>query len=169
MWLRSTTRLGRGLLGHRLAQAGFDRVEVVGDLAELHDVPAVALEALRDVVAVRELGRAVDRDVVVVVDVHEPAEAEVAGERRGLVADALLEVSRRWQIANTWWSQTSAPNRARRFASASAMPTPFAKPWPSGPVVTSTPAVWPYSGWPGRARAPLPELRGGRRARGRSR
>ncbi len=33
--------------------------------------------------------------------------------------------------------------------SAIAMPTAFAKPWPSGPVVVSTPAVWPYSGWPG--------------------
>ena len=29
------------------------------------------------------------------------------------------------------------------------MPTPLATPCPSGPVVTSTPAVWPYSGWPG--------------------
>ena len=29
------------------------------------------------------------------------------------------------------------------------MPTALARPWPSGPVVISTPAVWPYSGWPG--------------------
>ena len=29
------------------------------------------------------------------------------------------------------------------------MPTALAKPWPSGPVVTSTPAVWLASGWPG--------------------
>ena len=79
--------------GDALAQATFERVEIVGRLAELHDVPAVRLEALRDVVAVRELRRAVDRDVVVVVDVDEPAEAEVAGERRGLVADALFEVA----------------------------------------------------------------------------
>ena len=40
-----------------------------------------------------ELGRAVDGDVVVVVDVDEAAEPEVAGERRGLVAHALLEVA----------------------------------------------------------------------------
>ena len=45
----------------------------------------------------------------------------------------------------------------------------FAKPWPSGPVVASTPGVRPCSGWPGRARAPLAELPSGRRARGRSR
>jgi hypothetical protein len=29
------------------------------------------------------------------------------------------------------------------------MPTALARPWPSGPVVISTPAVWPCSGWPG--------------------
>ena len=38
-----------------------------------------------------------------------------------------------------------------------AMPTALAKPWPSGPVVASTPGVRPYSGWPGRARAELAE------------
>ena len=30
-----------------------------------------------------------------------------------------------------------------------AMPTAVEMPWPSGPVVHSTPGVWPYSGWPG--------------------
>ena len=34
------------------------------------------------------------------------------------------------------------------------MPTALATPWPSGPVVTSTPAVWWSSGWPGVLRAP---------------
>ena len=29
------------------------------------------------------------------------------------------------------------------------MPTAVARPWPSGPVVVSTPGVRPYSGWPG--------------------
>src|SRR4051795_1208008 len=29
------------------------------------------------------------------------------------------------------------------------MPTALPMPWPSGPVVVSTPAVWPYSGCPG--------------------
>ena len=32
--------------------------------------------------------------------------------------------------------------------SASAKPTLLASPWPSGPVVVSMPAAWPYSGWP---------------------
>ena len=38
-----------------------------------------------------------------------------------------------------------------------AMPTALAKPWPSGPVVTSTPAVWCDLGVAGRARLPLAE------------
>ena len=38
------------------------------------------------------------------------------------------------------------------------MPTPLPTPWPSGPVVTSTPAVRWTSGCPGVSAAPLPEL-----------
>ena len=90
---RRTSSVGPVLLGDALAQPGLERVEVVRDLAELHDVPAVRLEPLRDVVAVGELGRSVDRDVVVVVDEHDAAELQVPGERRGFVADALHEVA----------------------------------------------------------------------------
>src|SRR5439155_1442618 len=39
-----------------------------------------------------------------------------------------------------------------RCASASAMPTAFPTPWPSGPVVASTPGVSPCSEWPGERR-----------------
>ncbi len=45
------------LLRDARAQPGFERVEVVRNFTELHDVPAVRVEALRDVVAVGELGR----------------------------------------------------------------------------------------------------------------
>ena len=44
-------------------------------------------------------------------------------------------------MTNVWWSINSEPKRARRLLSAIAMPTALAKPCPSGPVVTSTPAV----------------------------
>ena len=37
------------------------------------------------------------------------------------------------------------------------MPTALAMPWPSGPVVVSMPAAWPYSGWPAVLRAELAE------------
>ncbi len=55
-------------------------VEVVGGLTEVFDGPAVGGEAAGDVVRVGELGRAVDGDVVVVVDVDEVPESEMAGE-----------------------------------------------------------------------------------------
>ena len=56
------------------------------------------------------------------------------------------------QMTNTRWSTTVWPGRlnsAPRRRSAIAMPTALATPWPSGPVVASTPGVRPYSGWPG--------------------
>ena len=110
---RSTTSVGRVVLGHAGAQARFERVEIVRDLAELHDVPAVRLEALRDVVAVGELGRAVDRDVVVVVDEHQAAELQVTGERRGLVADALHEVAVAADAEDVVVAQLGAEARAQ--------------------------------------------------------
>ena len=83
------------LVGDRLGgeERRLERVAVVGHLAEVHDVPAVGLEAHADVVAVGERGVAVDRDVVVVVDADQVAEPLVAGERGGLVADALHEAA----------------------------------------------------------------------------
>ena len=38
------------------------------------------------------------------------------------------------------------------------MPTALARPWPSGPVVVSTPGVTPTSGWPGRLAVQLAEV-----------
>ena len=49
------------------------------------------------------------------------------------------------------------------------MPTALARPWPSGPVVVSTPGVTPTSGWPGRLRMQLAEVLAARRSAGRSR
>ncbi len=55
----------------------------------------------------------------------------------------------------TWWSKGLLPAGASGSSSprsrrpAMAMPTAEASPWPSGPVVISTPRVWRYSGWPG--------------------
>ncbi len=51
-------------------------------------------------------------------------------------------------ITQVRWSTRSSPKRAFRWRSAIAMPTALPKPWPSGPVVVSMPAAWPYSGWP---------------------
>ena len=56
-------------------------------------MPAIGAEAGCSVVAQRQIGLAIDRDVIVVVDHHELAEAEVPSERRRLVTDALREAS----------------------------------------------------------------------------
>ena len=59
-----------------------------------------------------------------------------------------------------WWSKGESPSAAlgssmpRSRRAAIAMPTALPMPWPSGPVVVSTPAVWPNSGWPGVFDAP---------------
>jgi hypothetical protein len=75
------------------AQRRLERVEVVGDLAQVVDPPAVRLEAPGGVVGVGQLGLAVDGDVVVVVDGDEAVEPLVAGEGGRLVADALHHVA----------------------------------------------------------------------------
>ena len=62
-------------------------------LAEVLDVPAVGLVARADVLGERQRRVALDRDVVVVVEADQPAEAEVAGDRRRLRRDPLLEVA----------------------------------------------------------------------------
>ena len=56
-------------------------------------MPAVPLVALADVLGERELGVALDRDVVLVVERDQPAETEVPGKRGRLAGDSLLEVS----------------------------------------------------------------------------
>ena len=56
-------------------------------------MPAVGVEALGHVVVVGQLGRTVDGDVVVVVDVDEPPQPQMAGERCRLVADPLHQVA----------------------------------------------------------------------------
>ena len=162
MWLRSTTSVGRSASAMPGAQTGFERVEVVGDLAQLQHVPAVALEPLRDVVGVRELGGAVDRDVVVVVDVDEPTEAEVPGERRRFVAHALLEVAVAADT-NMWWSvDLGAEPRAEvglGETDADAVGEALAE-RPGGDLDAGG---VPVLGVTGGARAPLAEVRGGRR------
>ena len=124
------------------------------------DVPAVGLVARGDVLAERDVGVVLDRDLVVVVDQREVAELLVAGERGGLAADALLEVAvaarwrRRGGRRGSRPAAASGSSRPRSRRAAIAMPTALPTPWPSGPVVVSTPAVWPYSGVAGGHAAP---------------
>ena len=66
---------------------------MVGNFAQVLDVPSVRLEAGGHVVAVGERGVAVDGDVVVVVHTDQVAQVLVASERRRLVADAFHEAA----------------------------------------------------------------------------
>ena len=73
MWLSTMIRVGRVGLALELLEGAGEQGEVVG-VADPGDVPAVAHEAGGDVVGVGEVGFAVDRDVVVVVDPAEVVE-----------------------------------------------------------------------------------------------
>ena len=81
------------LHGHRPPDAGLDRIKILTDLTELLDVPAVRTEPGRCVVGQRDLGLAVDGDVVVVVAEHDLAETQMTGERCRLVADAFGQIT----------------------------------------------------------------------------
>ena len=67
-------------LGDRRARGLLEDVEVVRPVADVDDVPAVGGEALGGVVAQREFGRAVDGDVVVVVEDGQTIESESPGQ-----------------------------------------------------------------------------------------
>ena len=81
---RRLVRHGLGRLD-RLA----DRVEVGVAVGDVLRVPAERVKARRDVLGERDVGVAVDGDLVVVVEDDELAEAPVAGEGGGLGGDAL--------------------------------------------------------------------------------
>ena len=81
----------------------------------------------------------------------------MAGERGRLVADAFHQAAVAGEDVGVVVDDAGAEARLAARRSASAMPTALASPCPSGPVVVSTPGVWPYSGWPGVARAELAE------------
>ena len=78
-------------VGNRGAQGVVDRGHVVA--IDLRHLPAVRGKARRDVFGERDLGRAVDADVVVVVEDDEAPQAEVAGERGGLRGDAFHQAA----------------------------------------------------------------------------
>ena len=82
-------------------EQGVDVLGVVGGAGrvvraapvDVDDVPAVGLVALGDVLAERDVGVVLDRDLVGVVDDGEVAELLVAGERGGLGRNALHQVA----------------------------------------------------------------------------
>ena len=99
----------------------------------------------------------------------------MAGQRGRLVADALLDVAVGGEHVDVVVERARRPaaasgsNRPRSRRAAMAMPTALPMPWPSGPVVVSTPGVWPCSGWPGVRLPQVPVAPRGRPGSARSR
>ena len=83
---------GRAVSTRAASIAARSAVEIVAVVDPLH-VPAVGGEARHHVLAEGERGRSVDRDLVVVVEHVERAEAEMSGERGGFGGDALHQVA----------------------------------------------------------------------------
>ena len=137
-------KLGAAGLGLRRLERLAQRGDVLG-VSDVLDVPAVGGVARGDVLAEGHVGVALDRDVVVVIEHDEVAELLVAGEAAGLRRDALLHVAVGDEHQMVW-SKTLSPGlasgsyRPRSRRAAMAMPTAVAMPWPSGPVVVSTPS-----------------------------
>ena len=73
-------------------EGALEQPEVVR-VADSQNLPSVAHEPGGDVVVVGDLGRAVDRDVVVVVEPAQVVEPLMAGERCRFVRDALHQVA----------------------------------------------------------------------------
>ena len=73
-------------------QRVFDALHVVG-VAHAQHIPAIGEEPGRDVLRERQVGAAFDGDAVVVPDPAEAIQAQVAGERRSLGADALHQAA----------------------------------------------------------------------------
>jgi hypothetical protein len=92
MWVRDDQARAVDLLLCGLV-GGSELVEVV-DVVDVLDVPPVGLEPLALVLRrERERRRAVDRDAVVVVEIGQLAEAEMAGDRRGLACHSFHQVA----------------------------------------------------------------------------
>ena len=106
------------------------------------------------------VGRAVDRDVVVVVEYDQLAQPEVAGERAGLGGDALHQVAVAGDHVGVVVDDVAAgpvEARARGSRSASAIPDGRSRsPAPAARSSSRRRGVL-ASGWPGRLRAPLAE------------
>ena len=90
---------------------------------------------------------AIDGNAIVVPQHDQMVELEVTGQRDGFLGNAFHEAAVARQhigfvvdeiIAETCGQMALGDGEADRVG----------KPWPSGPVVVSMPAAWPYSGWP---------------------
>ena len=159
MWLCTRISVGRSCSALKVCNARATASEVVG-VGDGGDVPAVGQEAGRHVLGEGDVGVALDRHPVRVVDPAEVGQPLVGRRARPPPRRCPPSCSRRRPGRRRRSRRAAKPSRLYRAAShwpAIAMPTEVATPWPSGPVVVSTPLVHRYSGWPGHLRVELAE------------
>jgi len=123
--------------------------QVVG-IGYARDIPAVAEKTRRHILGESDAGRALDADVVVVVNPAQVGKLEVAGQGRRLAADPFHHVAVAAQGVHLMLEQivtgTVVSGRQPAFRDGHADARRHAL--PKRPVVVSTPEVQPYSGWP---------------------
>ena len=129
-----------GLRRGRVVVGGEERVHVVA-VDGLH-LEADRLHALRGVFALRLLRHRVERDVVRVVDEDQVVELPVARELERLHRDAFLHaaVAREDDDVMVEDFVLCRIEAGGGHLLCDGLPTPFATPWPSGPLVVSTPS-----------------------------
>ena len=151
--VRTTISDGRVGLGLRRGDRRVERVEVVARRRRAGRASRTPRSAAPTSSVKASVGRAVDGDVVVVVEYDElararggrrarPPRCETPSIRSPSRADGVDRSGRR----SRGRAGCSASARKR---SAIAMPTALAKPWPSGPGRRLDAGVWRASGWPG--------------------
>ncbi len=84
---------GSSCLGDGVASGLLEDVEIIRVLTYVNDLPAVRSEACGGVVVQGQFSRAVDSDVVVVIEDGQPVKPESTGERRGLVANTFFDAT----------------------------------------------------------------------------
>ncbi len=108
-----------------------------------YDVPVIGAEAFRRIIGKPAFGFAVDGDAVVIVKTDQLAQSERAGQRTGLMGDPLHQTAIAHEhpgvMVNDLMAGAIKLRRQRPFGDGH--PNAFASPWPSGPVVVSTPGV----------------------------
>ncbi len=126
----------------RFFYCAFDGVGVV-TVHAAHHVPAVGFKAFGGIVGEPAFNVAVDGDAVVIIEGHQFAQLQGTGQGAHFVRDAFHHAAVAHEGVGVVVDDVVARTvelRRQRF-SAIAIPTALAIPWPSGPVVVSTPAV----------------------------
>ena len=151
MWLCTTMSVGRSRSALNVWNARSIASRSFAS-ATRRDVPAVRHEPRRDILGEGDVRVALDGHAVRVVDPAEVREPLVRLRAMPPRTRRPPSCSRHRRARRRRSRRSGSPRGCsgrRATAQPIAMPTDVATPWPSGPVVVSTPLVQRYSGWPG--------------------